>query len=58
MRYLILSPTGKPLEEINDLEEARERIAGTCDVVKYILETDDEPSDLCYGNGSTGQEIS
>ena len=51
MRYLILSPTGKPLEEIDDIKEARTRIAGTCDVIKYILETDDEPSELCFGHG-------
>ena len=54
MRYLILSPTGKPVEEVSTLEDARERITNTRDVIKYIPEVDDEPSDLRNGSECTG----
>lgn len=57
MRYLILSSTGKPVEEIDNIEDARERIAGTCDVIKYIPEVDDEPSDLCYSSRCAEQVL-
>jgi len=50
MRYLILSPSGAPLEEIHDLSVAEARIHKTNDVVLYVPEIDAELDEANHWN--------
>ncbi len=42
MKYLILTPSSRPIEEFDDITEAREYIAGTDLSIMYILENKNE----------------
>ena len=55
MRYLILTPTGRPIDEHDDVEEAREAIAGTNNTIQYIMESDDERAYPITRGSSTEQ---
>lgn len=48
MRYLILSPAGEPIEEFleGQLDQARDFIHATNNVIQYIPETEHESSNM------------